>query len=129
MGNGKIAGAENIHSNEDIKRVAKVRPCHPHHLEHHPVRQPDVDDMCSGRHCSTGCTYLRRSDGRQSEIIHNCWRNRALRRSCVVYRFVLLSRRKGLTRLKLKWLEMGYLLDSGDPKMLYSSRWRIIRGI
>jgi hypothetical protein len=24
---------------------------------------------------------------------------------------------------------MGYLLDSGDPKMLYSSRWRIIRGI
>ena len=25
--------------------------------------------------------------------------------------------------------EMGYLLDSGDPKMLYSSRWRIIRGI
>ena len=26
-------------------------------------------------------------------------------------------------------LKMGYLLDSGDPKMLYSSRWRIIRGI
>src|ERR1035441_8587868 len=25
--------------------------------------------------------------------------------------------------------QMGYLLDSGDPKMLYSSRWRIIRRI
>jgi hypothetical protein len=28
-----------------------------------------------------------------------------------------------------RFVIMGYLLDSGDPKMLYSSRWRIIRGI
>jgi hypothetical protein len=29
----------------------------------------------------------------------------------------------------VNYSQMGYLLDSGDPKMLYSSRWRIIRGI
>src|ERR1039457_6353683 len=36
----------------------------------------------------------------------------------------------GVKRLpSYKTRRMGYLLDSGDPKMLYSSRWRIIRGI
>ncbi len=128
MGDGEISGTKDIHSNEDIKRIAEFGLGRPHHLEHYPVRQTDVDNMRSRRHCSTGSTYLRGSDRRQSEIIHDLWRNRALRRPCVIDRFVFLPLKRRITLLKLEWWEYLNICTKNRCLLLIPNR-ETLRGL